>query len=264
MTTRFGFARRTVALTLAAGVALGLAGCGNEARPGYADPNSGDVQYAAKALTKDEIFTEVYAAAMKAKTAHVVMKMSGKAKLKARGDLKYDGRQPSMAMTMSMAPMMKGTIEMRMLKGRLYMQIPNVTPPGKFLAIDPKDKTSPLAKSFANTPDQMDPMKSIKTLKSAVRSAERVGKQTMGGVTVEHYKLTVATAELLKSAGQAANAAGLPDTITYDLWLDERHLIRRTSFETAGVTLEATMSAWGKPVTVKAPPASQIVTMPKA
>ena len=35
-----------------------------------------------------------YAAAMKAKTTHIAMKMSGKARLTAKGDVRYGGRQP--------------------------------------------------------------------------------------------------------------------------------------------------------------------------
>ena len=140
------------------------------------------------------------------------------------------------------------------------MQIPQMTPPGKFMAIDPKDRTSPLAKSFSGTADQMDPLKGIKTMESAVQSAERVGKQTLGGVTVEHYKLTVDTSALVKKMDPAvAKQAELPDTMTYDLWLDEQHLIRRTSFEMAGVNFEATMSRWGKPVKIERPAADAIL-----
>ena len=111
----------------------------------------------------------------------------------------------------------------------------------------------------------MDPLQSIKTMESAVQSAERVGKQTIGGVTVEHYKLTVDTTPLVKEMDpKVAQQAELPDTLTYDLWLDEQHRIRRTSFEMAGVNFEATMSRWGKPVKIERPAASDILTAPRA
>lgn len=267
MTARWGITGRSLVVAITVGASLSLAGCGNEhSGPGYANSGSnGGLTYADEALSKDEIMQVAYAAAMKAKTTHIAMKMSGKARLTAQGDVRYGGRQPSMSMSMTMPQLGQGKIVMRFVGGTFYMQIPQMTPPGKFMAIDPKDRTSPLAKSFSGTADQMDPLNGIKTMESAVQSAERVGKQTLGGVTVEHYKLTVDTSALVKKMDPAvAKQAGLPDTMTYDLWLDEQHLIRRTSFEMAGVNFEATMSRWGKPVKIERPAADAILILPKA
>ncbi len=190
------------------------------------------MSYADKALTQDDIMRVTYDAAVKAGTAHMAMNISGQAKMTAQGDVDYGHGQPTMAMTMRMPQLSKGPMEMRYVGKVLYMQMPGLTPPGKFIAIDPSDKNSPLGKAFAGTTDQMDPLKSIKAMESAVQSAERVGKQTMDGVTVEHYKLTVDTAALVKDLAPAtAKQAHLPKTITYDLWLDEQHLLHRTSFD---------------------------------
>jgi hypothetical protein len=269
--TRMTLLGRTAVAALTLGVTLGVAGCGNESSgPGYASSksNSGGVTYADPALTKDDIMRVTYDAAQKAGSAHMVMSTTCKAAMKANGDVAY-GRAanaaPRMSMTMSMAQLGNRKIEMRYVDKVLYMQIPGLTQPGKFVAIDPADKNSPLAKGFASTTDQMDPLKAIKAMESAVRSSERVGKQTMDGVTVEHYKLTVDTASLVKgvSASQLAQAK-VPKTITYDLWLDEQHLLRRTSFEMMGTHFEATMSKWGKPVKIEAPDRAQVMAMPGA
>jgi lipoprotein LprG len=149
------------------------------------------------------------------------------------------------------------------------MQIPGLTQPGKFVKIDPSDKNSPLAKSFAGTTDQMDPLKSIKAMESAVRSSERVGTQTIDGVSTDHYKLTVDTAALLGDRlkdipAETRAQLKLPKTLTYDLWLDKQHLLRRTSFDMMGSHFEATMSKWGEPVKIEAPAASQVTAMPGA
>jgi hypothetical protein len=257
---------RTAIAALTVGVTLGAAGCGNQnSGPGYAGSgsSSGGVAYADKALSKGEIMQVTYDAAKKAGTAHMAMTVTGKAALKANGDVAYGKAAPSMSMTMSMAQLGNRKIEMRYVGKVIYMQIPGLTQPGKFVTIDPSDKNSPLAKGFAGTADQMDPLKSIKAMESAVRSSERVGKQTMDGVTVEHYKLTVDTAALVKglSASQLAQAK-VPKTITYDLWLDEQHLLRRTSFDMQGTHFEATMSKWGEPVKIVAPDRAQIMAMP--
>ena len=250
-------------------VTLGVAGCGNQnTGPGYAGSgsNSGGVAYADKALSKGEIMRVTAAASKKAGTMHMSMSMTGKAQMKATGDVAYDaGKTPLMAMKMSMPQLSKGSMEMRFVGGKLYMTIPGVTPAGKFLAIDPHDKTSPLAKSFAGATDDLDPMSNLEAVESSVKSAERVGKQTMDGVTVEHYKVDVGTAALVKKMGaQTAQLAKIPDTITYDLWLDQRHLPHRMTFDMSGVNFEATMSRWGRPVHVQAPPAAQLMAVPGA
>ncbi len=63
---------------------------------------------------------------------------------------------------------------------------------------------------------------------------------------------------------------GMPETITYDMWIDGSDLMRRIEFDLGALGGEAagadgmvmTMSDWGKPVSVKAPPANAIVEMP--
>jgi hypothetical protein len=255
---------RSLAVALTLGVAVGLAGCGNQHKgPGYADGGS-TLSYTTAELSKDDIMQATYAAAMKAKTVHIAMRMSGKVALRASGDMKYGGKQPAMQMTMSMPQLRTGKIAMRLVGGVMYMRIPQMTPPGKFLAIDPRDQSSPLAKSFAGTTNQMDPLKSVRSLESAVTSADRVGKQTMGGTEVEHYKLTVDSAALTKQLGSPPGSASLPEHLDYDLWLDARHLLRRMSFELQGMRFESDLSRWGEPVRIQKPSPSQIAQLPGA
>lgn len=263
MHTRTSRIGRTTAAALALGVALTVAGCGNQASTaGHTGSSSGGVTYADKALTKDQVMQAAYAAAMKAGSAHMVMSITGKSAMNAHGDVAYGHGSPAMQMTMSMAQMGQKKLEMRYVGKVLYLQIPQLVPPGKFVAIDPRDKNNPLAKSFGSTTDQMDPMKSLQAVESAVQSAERTGKTTLDGTTVEHYKVTVDTSALVaKLAPQAAAQAHLPKTMTYDLWLDQQHLLRKMSFDLMGEHFTATMSKWGEPVHVDKPKASQITTM---
>jgi hypothetical protein len=98
------------------------------------------------------------------------------------------------------------------------------------------------AKNFNRTVDQVDPMHSVKIAKDAVKSVERVGMQTIGGTDTDHYKVVVDTAAMLKQmAPGAAQQAGIPDTLTYDMWLDGRHLLRRLTFKMQGVNYVASM-----------------------
>ena len=264
MTLRLGAVGRASVLALAIAVTLGLAGCGNQG-PGFANGTSAGPTYADEPLSKDEIMGAMAVAAKKAGSAHVAMTMSGAANFTAKGDVAYGKGKPAMAMTMSMPGIGRGRIDMRSVGGLFYVQIPGVTPPGKFLAFDPDDRKSPLARSFGGTADQMNPMSNLKAVASSVRSADRVGKQTMHGVSVEHYKVTVDTAGIVKEIGAiAARKARMPKELTYDLWLDGKDRLHRMTFELSGLSFEGVMSRWGKPINVKRPAADAIATLPKA
>ncbi len=58
----------------------------------------------------------------------------------------------------------------------------------------------------------------------------------------------------------------LPDSVTYDLWLDEEHRMAQTTMElpVQGMTtsVEMTVDDWGKDVSIEAPPADQVTDMP--
>ena len=95
-----------------------------------------------------------------------------------------------------------------------------------------------------------------------MRAAERVGKQTMDGVTVEHYRVKVAPAALPHASGHLANSGRMPQSIDYDMGLDETHLIHRVAYTVAGVTLEETLSRWGEPVHIQKPAARQLMSVP--
>jgi len=269
MTTRSTIITRTLGAALAAGLAFGLAACGNEytgdagSTQGQGSTQSGsgadDATVADKTLTKDDIMRAAYTAAVKAKSAHITMNVSGATSMKAAGDVAYAARQPTMSMTMSQG---QGTSELRFVGGLLYMQIPGMTPPGKFVSIDPKDKKSPYAKAFGDMTSQMDPLHSIKAMEKAVQSVEPVGKETVDGVETEHYEVVVDTAALLDQMGPgAAKQASVPKTVTYEMWLDDQDLLRQMRFAMSGASLEAKMTDWGKPVTVKKPAAGDVVDM---
>jgi hypothetical protein len=71
----------------------------------------------------------------------------------------------------------------------------------------------------------------------------------------------VDTEAVAKTLGGLAAAAGnLPKSVTYDLYVDQDHLMRRVVMTVAKQTITMTVSKWGEPVDIKAPPASQVMT----
>jgi lipoprotein LprG len=266
VTKRIGILGRAIAVTLTAGVALSLAGCGDTGNsgPGYASKDD-VVKADAAPLGRGKIMSAAYDAAMKAGSAHMAMTMKGQISTRAQGDVTYTGDKSAMKMMMSMPQLGSGKIEMRYVDEMLYLAIPRATPPGKFVAIDPTDQSSPLAKSFAGLTDQMDPLRSVKTMESAVTQAPRVGQATLDGVSVDHYRVTVDTTKFMKELGaQAPPAAQMPKSLTYDMWLDEKNLIRKMTFAVAKTSVEMRLSKWGEDVKVKRPAAGDILKDPQA
>jgi hypothetical protein len=203
----------------------------------------------------------VHAAAAQEKTVHMAVVMTATGEIKATGDVAFDGPRPRMTLTMLSGGHKLG---MRFVDGQCYLQVPGVLPAGKFVAVDPNDKSTIEAKTCTILFDQMVPLVDLETMKSAVQKVERVGKQKMDGVTVEHYKVLVATASILHERGYAPDADKMPDTIEYHYWIDGKHLTHRRFYKTPDMDFDARMSRWGEPVEIQRPTNGQVMTMPEA
>jgi hypothetical protein len=209
-------------------------------------------------LDRDSLVQAITAGPLKARSAHLTMTMSGAMSVSAEGDVAYAKAGPEMKLTMSVAQMGAGEMDMRVVDGIVYMTIPSVTPPGKFLKIDPQDKSNPMSKSFGSLSGQMDPLNSVRAMKSGVRKVTYVGTEAVDGEDADHYRVVVDSAAMFKAMKQKT-VPGMPKNLTYDMWLDDQDLLRRMQFEVAGQTVDMSMSKWGEPVSVEAPPAGKVV-----
>ena len=209
-------------------------------------------------LDRDGLVQAITAGPLKAGSAHLTMTMSGAMSVTAEGDVSYAKAGPEMKLTMSMAQMGAGEMDMRVVDGIVYMTIPSVTPPGKFLKIDPRDRSNPMSKSFGSLSGQLDPLNSVRAMKSGVRTVTFVGTEAVDGEDADHYRVVVDSAAMFKAMKQKT-VPGMPKNLTYDMWLDDQDLLRRMQFKVAGQTVDMSMSKWGEPVSVEAPPAGKVV-----
>ncbi len=273
---------------------LGLAGCGGtDARPVSGEPagQSPAVQGSAPAsepAPSDEAVSEALESgdsagvgaagegtwdrstlvpAMKAaldgqRTAHVSvttgvtgMEMQGEA------DIVFRGARQDMVMTMDGAAFGVASAEIRMVDRVMYLSMPPLTPQGKFVEVRPGDKSSPFA-AMVGQMQAVDPRDTFKALAAGLRRVKFVAEESVHGEDLEHYRLTVDFRAAAKALGMP-RTSGVPRTIAYDLWLDDKALMRRVEFELmqqASLVMET--SDWGEPVTVKAPPRKDIVQAP--
>jgi hypothetical protein len=216
-----------------------------------------------------ELLDAMKAAIADAESAHVTMEVNGDGQqaMTGEGDVSYAGDSTAMQMTMSIPQMGTGEMEIRMLDGVMYMAMPPMTPQGKFIKIDTNDPNSPLGDLGGVTTG--DPLATFDAFDAGLQEVEYVGTEDVEGEQMDHYVLTVDAKKAAKAQGQKWQQ-GMPDTISYDMWLDGSDLMRRIEFDMGAMMGQSggsggmvmTMSDWGKPVAVKAPPASDLVEMP--
>jgi len=139
----------------------------------------------------------------------------------------------------------------------LYVSIPGQVPAGKYLKVD-ADSSSPMAATLRQNLDGMDPKQTFNAFDAGLRKVTFIGSETDKGLRLQHYKVSVDTKAVLAAQGQPMTS-GLPKTLTYDIWLDNARLMRKITFNMAGVSTVMTASDHGKPVAIKAPPTRTIV-----
>jgi len=259
--------RAAIVAAAAVPLALGLAACGNDAKP-EATGHKPSTPTATPVVTTTAVPQKVVPVAhldrvtfvpamntalTKQKSWHIVGTMT------AGGStvLTFDGIQTAkplaMSMTMAGAAFEGKTAKIVLVKGTGYASIPGATPAGKYIKFEAGD--SPELDELL---EGGDPTKIFKSFGGALKGVKFVRTETVGGQKLDRYDVTVDTAKALASQGKKV-PAGVPKTLTYSLWMDKSHLVRKISFDLAGVSMVMTMSDYNKPVSITAPPASKIV-----
>jgi hypothetical protein len=268
--------RRTLAASaLAPLLAAGLVACGGDSGSGSgadsaSEPTSQAANVSAGLQEGDEVdpgeFVQTVTDGLEASTtAHLSMSltMGSAGEMKAEGDVDYTTTPPQMAMTMS-SPMLGDDMEIRMVDGVMYISMGQLTQ-GKFWKLDPSDPKGPLA-GMEGMLDQLDPAKAMKSMEDGISSVVFAGEED----GLDHYELTVDMNKMLDSMGgdlPKGAAAQLPESVTYDLWLDDQGRFTKMVMDqlpmggTSG-SMEMNVTGWGEDATIEAPPADQVTKMP--
>jgi hypothetical protein len=191
-------------------------------------------------------------------TAHMEMRIGGRAATTAAGDLRYGKGGSELHLTSRNPTLGKGTLEMVVLRKAAYLSIPGVTKPGTFVHVD---SSNPRFKQLAGASVGMSPAESVKAFRAGLVSATDRGQDTVQGVPTTKYDVKVDSARALQAQGSDA-VPGMPDTLTYQVWLDGQDRMRRMALGVQGVRLRIDLSRWGQPVVIEAPAKSQVVQAP--
>ena len=130
----------------------------------------------------------------------------------------------------------------------------------KYLELDLSDPDNPLAKSLGDV-SAMDPRGTIEAFTENVDSVSKIGSDDIDGTPTTHYVLVADTAALGDQLGK--EAADLPDSLTFDMWLDEEGRPRRIQADLGETgSMQTDMTDYGSEVSIEAPPADRVQAMP--
>ena len=269
---------RLTVLVAAPVLALGVvAGCGSDgggsssgtsassgssssASPSSSASSSSASSSSRGALSTGDFGTRVYDALKKAGTARFAVTVAfGAQRSTGEGEVDLSTSPPASRVTQEAAG--SGRTEAILVGGKFYLKSPQLG--SKYLEIDPTDKTGPgaLLGSMGAT---ADPGRVLKAMDAAAK-VTAVGTEEVGGVSTTHYRVVVPRDALVKALGTDPRVANvLPPEVAYDMWVDDQDLVRKQSgvvtVASNKVTTTTTFTDFGKPVTIKAPPASQTTT----
>nr|WP_042195500.1 hypothetical protein [Kibdelosporangium sp. MJ126-NF4]CEL22049.1 lipoprotein [Kibdelosporangium sp. MJ126-NF4]CTQ92831.1 lipoprotein [Kibdelosporangium sp. MJ126-NF4] len=268
---------------VAAGLVLALTvvGCGSkESGTPTGSSGSGNTSAPAEAEKKGfgsalDLANAINSKSDTKKTAKIAFEMGAAGQsFKGDGAINSDGDKSSFQLAMDMGSM---KMEMVLVDKVLYMKMPPGAGGGSaskpWVKITPGG-TDPMSKQMGPMLDKIDDSFDVEKQVEQIKSAGTINKQskeTLDGEEVTHYDITVDTAKMAanatdptaKESAQALSKAGVKE-FPMEWWINSDGLpVKITTKMTAAgqdVNMLATYKDWGKPVDIKAPPASQVAS----
>lgn len=269
--------RKTTVLTWTLATACALSACGTQA--GHSATGAATTTSATSTAFKDvsDLAVALKAQSLTKNSTHVTLTGSaGQQNMTGSGDFRRDAAGLALNMTMTTS---QGEMAVTILDNAFYIKMPpsNQVQPGKpWLKItangtDPLSKAlAPVIKSAQQNTDFTSAIDQINTAGVLTKSAP----DKLDGADVTHYWITIDMVKLaqaqtdptLKDAMQKAVDGGAKTT-NEQLWVSKDNLPVKAITEVptvngATAAFTVTYSDWGKPVTITAPPASEIAQMP--
>lgn len=175
-----------------------------------------------------------------------------------------------------------GSEQVLLVDNVFYMQIPGMQDLTNkpWIKIDPSDSSNPAAQFFSglvnSIKENADPSQMIKNMEAG-GTLTGTDTEQLGGESTTHYKITVdidkmianETDPSMKQLLGMVEQQGLK-SYPVDVWLDSHGLPVQTKINMpalsgapgSGGVSTITYTNWGAPVTITAPPADQVGTMP--
>jgi hypothetical protein len=251
---------RRAAIALSSAALIVIAGCGSAT-----DTADSGLPGEPGALTLANLASTTSQAQLDAHTVHLDADLGIQGQsMTMSGDMEVGNSAQDTSFAFDMDAGLLGNLSMVFVDETIYLNAGEATH-GKYVEIDLRDKSNPLGNLYSQLAGQTDPASITRAFKGAIEDFETVGSEEIDGTTTTHYRVTVnARKALEKTLGEdmpssvEGSLGGLPETITYDIWVDADNLPRRMAFDMMGISMDMDFSQWGEPVDIEAPPPSEI------
>jgi lipoprotein LprG len=261
---------KRIGMAVAAATLAFTAGCGGSGGSDGGEASGSAEQAAAgSGLTKANFASKVSQAQAEAETAHLEAQVNAQGQqMSMSGDMDMSQKEPAFDLTMQGAAI-GGNARFILLDRVIYLKMPGMGQGNKYLKIDASKRNDPMAQMFDQMMGQFDPSQAFEAF-DAVTKVEERGTQEVDGTQTTQYAVTVDTRKALKAQGVGGEqAAQMPKTVTYDVWVDDDDLVRKLRMDVPDPSgsaasvgaVDMTMSQWGEPVDISAPPAGQTTDM---
>ncbi|MBE7187538.1 hypothetical protein [Jatrophihabitans endophyticus] len=251
---------------------LVLAGCTSSSSSGgpsstpSATPSSPSAAATGSAVPAGPLATRLQTALAHTTSVRLTLStaVAGSSTIKGSGDVALDDGAISKADITEALPDGLGGVRLVVVGGRTYAKLPaGLTSKSRPWTLLSASSSQPLVSQLATTVHSVLSVASPATVVSFVRAASSVrslGRATVAGTTARHYRVVIDAAELSSLPGGLS--AGSASSVPVDLYVDGsgRPVQLRGSLELDGtrVTPTVTLSHYDTPVSISAPPASQV------
>jgi hypothetical protein len=149
-----------------------------------------------------------------------------------------------------------GDMHFILVDGIGYLSAPGLSG-SKFVKIDPDEDNGQLSQLVEEMVSSADLESQFEPWEAGMTGLEYVGQGEVDGVEAQQYRVTVDSAEAFQAQGQPV-PAGVPDSLDYDVWLDDAYRMLKVQFEVAGVAADLRVSGHDDEITVEPPSKAQI------
>lgn len=238
-------ARSVVALAAATLLLASLTGCGSDPKP--VEVASAD-QLPGTAVEKTAFLDDLLAAVKEQMTARAELTLG--TGITAEAAFRY-GAQPAADFSFEL---LGRTMHLVSVDELVYLQ---KAAGEKFVVLSQDD---PSLAFLGGGFSELNPQNLLSRLSDGITEVREIGPASIGGESLTRYAVTVDSQKVGLGMVEMLPGADLSQGLTLDLYVDSNDLVHRVAADLGGNDLILVITDWGKPVTIKAPPAAEILS----
>lgn len=169
--------------------------------------------------------------------------------LTANGSVDLDGAEPAAQLSLDVPPM--GALDVRLVDGTAYVNVPDVTPEGMFFKV-PADQLGDFGVSDITGSLDVDSL--MDQLGAGSPEITYVGAEDVNGAMTDHYEITLDPQAALDAVGETAPPEmDLGEVAKTSIWIGDDNHLAKMLIGIDGGSATVSFDNWGSDVTIEAP-----------